>query len=1065
MIVDEKLISIVIPIYNSATFLEKTLDSLLNQSYRNIEFIIVDDGSTDNSTVILQHYLTKDNRIVVITKNNTGAGDSRNVGLERSRGEYIIFLDSDDIFDPFLLEKLYQQIELSQSDICLCNYTAVDGLDVVFSMQIPNITNPFNPADEYHHLFQITHPIVWNKLYRTQFIKNNNLKFSTSPSVNDLFFVYSSMFLAKKVTFIDEVLIEYNVANENSITKLSTDKWKCIFSAYNELFYALQRENLLNELIISFSMSFKETYLYYLDLKTVHNNMSINTSMNLFIYTKEWEQLKIKYRQELYFIEAMAQNLPIISIIMPIYNSEQYLRKSLDSLTSQTLYNIEIICINDGSHDGSLDILTEYANNDTRVKVFSQENAGPACARNVGLSHVTSPYLMFCDSDDWYEPGMCAKMLQTITRNQVDFVMCDANIFEEDHNHYRSQETIEYHHSKLHGEITLTDDIKPQITVLLWNKIFKMDFVRQYQITFPTGYEHDDAAFIWQYLAVSSAAIGLDDKLYNYLLRGDSIMGKVYSNKNKHKIYDVLYALEYAVNFINHYNLLDNNRFIISKIYDQTKWFSGLLDYPDKLIFVEKLKKHVLDKIPNTLIYNNRFLKTCKKGKFKKSVEILTGIKQYAFRGIVFFEKKTIQNKKTVYSLLGLSIYKKISKKTKNKYYVLGINVYSRRKSLFQYMDDKVSILLQDTQNKVSYLDDKWESDLSCLVNQSKENFKKVELLYNSFSNRLLGSLSHLNNEMDNISIQMKGKSYLYNNQFEKKYIEQHYYNFNARDPRIYTLLKGLDSHSASVIIKIIKRIERLKESGYSDLDLFDTSEIEALQKLANDFYSKILCISSDLYAYNNYFLPCNHFEASVFYNEGCLEFIQRSKQVVGKDIIDVGGFIGDSALVFQKLWPHKIYSFEANPNNVKLMQQTLRLNEIHNVEVVNLALGDQSGDVLISDESSCSKYIADNNQSGIKTRMVTLDEYVQDNNINNIGLIKVDIEGFEKQFIYGAMNTIKTQLPILLISIYHSWDDFLDIKPLLESWNLGYTFKIVKPIDKSLVLETLLICEKKIYN
>ena len=123
------------------------------------------------------------------------------------------------------------------------------------------------------------------------------------------------------------------------------------------------------------------------------------------------------------------------------------------------------------------------------------------------------------------------------------------------------------------------------------------------------------------------------------------------------------------------------------------------------------------------------------------------------------------------------------------------------------------------------------------------------------------------------------------------------------------------------------------------------------------------------------------------------------------------------------------------------------------------MALGDKNENIKISICGSGSSF--KHNFTGIEEEVTvtTLDDYVERNNIK-VGLIKVDIEGFEQNFLKGAIQTIKKQKPILLISIYHNYSDFYDIKPFIENLNLGYKFNIHKPVDGQILSETLLICE-----
>ena len=111
-----------------------------------------------------------------------------------------------------------------------------------------------------------------------------------------------------------------------------------------------------------------------------------------------------------------------VSVIIPVYNVEPYLKQCMDSVVGQTLKDIEIICVDDGSTDGSLDILREYAAEDNRIQIIEQKNAGAGAARNNGMRHATGKYLSFLDSDDFFEPRMLEKAYDLAEKDQADFV-------------------------------------------------------------------------------------------------------------------------------------------------------------------------------------------------------------------------------------------------------------------------------------------------------------------------------------------------------------------------------------------------------------------------------------------------------------------------------------------------------------------------------------------------------------------------------------------------------------------------------------------------------------------
>ena len=247
-----------------------------------------------------------------------------------------------------------------------------------------------------------------------------------------------------------------------------------------------------------------------------------------------------------------------------------------------------------------------------------------------------------------------------------------------------------------------------------------------------------------------------------------------------------------------------------------------------------------------------------------------------------------------------------------------------------------------------------------------------------------------------------------------------------------------------------------------TELDLFTREEQEELRLLNENFNQEIFKVSEDLFVYRNYLLPINHFEASVFYYRHGLDEVQTLDRVKGKVILDIGGYIGDSVLVLSELGSEVIYSFEADPENFELMQKTIALNGIRNAVPIMCALGDHEGISMFHRGGSSSGAVY---REGIEytdefeVPLTTLDNYVEEHPME-IGLIKVDIEGGEPYFLKGAKKTICEQRPILLLSIYHNAHDFFELKPLLESWNLGYRFHIHKPTFASTTGETLLIAE-----
>ncbi|MDR1712880.1 MAG: glycosyltransferase [Coriobacteriales bacterium] len=238
---------------------------------------------------------------------------------------------------------------------------------------------------------------------------------------------------------------------------------------------------------------------------------------------------------------------PLVSIIVPVYNVEPYLRDCLDSLINQTLKRIEIICINDGSSDGSGAILAEYAARDPRVVVLTQENQGQAVARNRGLDRASAPYIMSCDSDDTFAPQMCEKMLATLQHTDVDAVFCDWNLIYDIPEELK-HDVDEYSRLKFFGRVQLSLDELVNTDVSLCNKIFKKEIIDRMDIRLPEGLLFEDAYFFDAYMTAANYVYYLHEPLYNYLRREQSTMSDSFSKGGKAADY-----LEIAFRIHAHY--------------------------------------------------------------------------------------------------------------------------------------------------------------------------------------------------------------------------------------------------------------------------------------------------------------------------------------------------------------------------------------------------------------------------------------------------------------------------------------------------------------------------------
>lgn len=211
---EEKIkVSVIIPVYNVEDYIEKCLDSVVNQTLKEIEIIVVNDGTKDNSMKKIEKYFS-DLRIKIINKENGGLSSARNAGLAIAKGEYISFIDSDDFIEEKMLEELYNESE--NADIVFSdnlNYNMIDS-------KVSKEERKFffdNMVNKGSYICMYSSAVVWNKIYKREFIEINNLKFVEGIIHEDDIFTIKSHFLAEKVKYIKKFHYYYRVNRKDSI--------------------------------------------------------------------------------------------------------------------------------------------------------------------------------------------------------------------------------------------------------------------------------------------------------------------------------------------------------------------------------------------------------------------------------------------------------------------------------------------------------------------------------------------------------------------------------------------------------------------------------------------------------------------------------------------------------------------------------------------------------------------------------------------------------------------------------------------------------------------------------
>ena len=220
-------VSVIIPIYNAYDFLRPCMDSVLDQTFSDIEIICVDDGSTDHSLDILKEYQKMDSRVRIITETNAGPALARNLGLKRARGEYVIFLDADDFFEPALIEELYNLATANDLDIAITKYDIYNSKKAAFVGNTDKNHNRIyadgvvTSKNEYpDFILQSTTGSAWNKMFKKSFLTEKNIQFLPDVMMfEDVYFTVTALAFAERVSLVPRVLIHHRIYSEQSRAK------------------------------------------------------------------------------------------------------------------------------------------------------------------------------------------------------------------------------------------------------------------------------------------------------------------------------------------------------------------------------------------------------------------------------------------------------------------------------------------------------------------------------------------------------------------------------------------------------------------------------------------------------------------------------------------------------------------------------------------------------------------------------------------------------------------------------------------------------------------------------
>lgn len=278
----QELVSIIVPVYNTESYLEKCLNSILNQTYKNIEVIIIDDGSTDNSYKILQEFQNKDKRIILLQQDNSGQGVARNKGIEVSKGKYIFFVDSDDKVTENMVEEMVLEIEKTNSDFSSFLIAFEDSKSQKIYKKKFNSTILKN-EEIYQNTLEIKDifSVPWNKIYKRKFLVDNEIYFPKIKKNEDMLFVHKLAFFSNKCSFSNKIFYYAWMREGSTSRNITEENINTVLELLLEEKIFLTKNNCFEKFKLSYEVFYVRVVLNVLLQSLFHKSKRIKEIKNI----------------------------------------------------------------------------------------------------------------------------------------------------------------------------------------------------------------------------------------------------------------------------------------------------------------------------------------------------------------------------------------------------------------------------------------------------------------------------------------------------------------------------------------------------------------------------------------------------------------------------------------------------------------------------------------------------------------------------------------------------------------------------------------------------------------
>jgi glycosyltransferase involved in cell wall biosynthesis len=495
----DKKISVIIPIFNAEKYLKQTLDSVCFQSYKALEIVCVLDCPTDESAKIVEDAAKKDGRIKPIYNPlNIGQSATRNIGVKNATGVFMHFMDSDDLINPDFYGTMINAAVNADADVAACS---------TFYEKKPKQSVRFHENEILLGQDKINKTLVsvfgwpWRYLIKRTFWQDRNLSFPDLIIMEDKPVMISMIYYANKVVLCPNAVYFYK-NRENSVLNQNIDHIR----------KNRRREDCQKARKIS------TDFMVAHKIKNLYNSISYRIPYKLAGMTvcvnESVEYGKIHKK---------------ISVIIPIYNADEYLKQTLDSVRFQTYKNLEIICVLDCPADNSVKIVEETAKEDGRIKpIYNQLNMGLPTARNIGVENATGEYIHFLDSDDLLSPDFYETMISAVVKTDADVAACSI-FYEKKPAHsiwFRKNETLS----------DTADKIKKTfVTIHGWSVryLIRKSLWDSHNLLFPDLVPMEDKPVMIQMIYYANKVVLCPSAVYFYKYRKSSILNNNYDTARK----------------------------------------------------------------------------------------------------------------------------------------------------------------------------------------------------------------------------------------------------------------------------------------------------------------------------------------------------------------------------------------------------------------------------------------------------------------------------------------------------------------------------------------------------